>query len=199
MMIMRLTEPWQWFGTFTGVAYLTVLCFPLALLAGWGLARVRASRGAAPAAARRTAWAEVGMVYGTVPWVWMTMLPGSRAGEVTGAVSLVPLRDLGTMDDVQIVGNLVLLAALGFLAPIRYAALASVPRVLALGVGVSTLIEVLQYVLLLDRVSSIDDVLLNASGAVIAAALSSPWWARTRADETDGWAPTHQMVDTTAS
>jgi hypothetical protein len=42
--------------------------------------------------------AEVGIVYGTVPFVWMTMLPGSRAGEVSGRVSLVPLRS--SVDDV---------------------------------------------------------------------------------------------------
>jgi hypothetical protein len=198
-MIMRLTEPWQWFCTYPGIAYLTVLCRPLALLLAWVLARVRVVRGAAPAAARRTAWAEVGMVYGTVPWVWMTMLPGSRAGQVTGAVSLVPLRDLGTMDDFQVIGNLVILAALGFFVPLRYAAMASLPRVLVLGLGASTLIEVLQYVLMLDRVSSVDDVLLNASGAVIAAALSSPWWARRPARSTGRWAQSHHLLDRTAS
>jgi hypothetical protein len=197
-MIMRLTEPWQWFCTYTGVAYLAVLCLPLAPLAAWALTRVRVALGAAPAAARRTSWAEVGIVYGTVPWVWLTMLPGSRAGHV-GAVSLVPLRDLATMDDVQIVGNLLILAALGFFAPIRYAALASLPRALALGLGVSTLIEVLQYALLLDRVSSVDDVLLNASGALIAAALSSPWWARSPTRAPAPWSDPHRMVDTTAS
>ena len=196
---MRLTEPWQWFGTYTGIAYLTVLCLPLALACAGALARSRVARGTTPAAARRTAWAEVGMVYGTLPWVWMTMLPGSRAGEVAGAVSLVPLRDLGTMDRFQVVGNLLILAALGFLAPIRYAALASLPRVLALGVGASTLIEVLQYVLVLDRVSSVDDVLLNATGAVLAAVFSSPWWARPATHATDPWSGSHRMLDTTAS
>lgn len=199
MRIMALTEPWQWFGTYTGVAYLTALCLPLALLLTRALTHARVARGAAAATARRTAWAEVGMVYGTVPWVWMTMLPGSRAGEVVGAVSLVPLRDLGTMDDVQVVGNLVILAALGCLAPVRYAGLASLPRVLALGVGASTLIEVLQYVLVLDRVSSVDDVLLNASGAVLAALLSRPWWARTRERMTDPRTGARRILDTTAS
>jgi hypothetical protein len=199
MRVMRLTEPWQWFATYTGITYLTALCLPLALLAAWALARVRLARGAAPAAARRTAWAEVGMVYGTVPWVWMTMLPGSRAGEVTGAVSLVPLRDLGTMDDFQVIGNLVILAALGFFAPLRYAATASFPRALALGLGVSTTIEVLQYVLVLDRVSSVDDVLLNASGCVIGAALSRPWWTARGTGRTRERADSHHVLDRTAS
>jgi glycopeptide antibiotics resistance protein len=116
------------------------------------------------------------MVYGTLPWVWITMLPGSGAGVVEGPVSLVPLRDLATMDAGQVIGNLLVLAALGFFAPVRFRALASLPRVLALGAACSILIEVAQYVLMLDRVSSIDDVLLNTAGAGIAALTSRTWW-----------------------
>ena len=100
------------------------------------------------------------------------MLPGSRAGEVTGAVSLVPLRDLPTMSTVQVVGNLLIFAALGLLAPLRFAALASVPRVTALAAALSALIETAQYVLRLDRVSSVDDILLNAAGAGLASIVS---------------------------
>ncbi|WP_328345344.1 VanZ family protein [Micromonospora sp. NBC_00421] len=119
--------------------------------------------------------AEVGIGYGTVPWVWMTLLPGSRAG-----VSLVPLRDLLTIladrGSVtltgQVAGNLLVFAALGFFAPLRFAALASVPRILALAAGCSVLVEAGQYVLRLDRVSSVDDVLLNAAGAGLAALAS---------------------------
>jgi VanZ like family len=113
--------------------------------------------------------AEVGMVHGTAPFIWMTMMPGARAGSVPGRVSLVPLRDLVTMGTVGIVGNLLVFAALGFFAPIRFAALASVPRILALGAGCSALVETAQSVLRLDRVSSVDDVLVNAAGAVLAA------------------------------
>jgi glycopeptide antibiotics resistance protein len=80
------------------------------------------------------------------------------------------------MDQAQIVGNLLVFAALGFLAPQRFAALASVPRILALAAGCSVLVETAQYVLLLDRVSSVDDVLLNAAGAGLAALASRPWW-----------------------
>ena len=67
-------------------------------------------------------------------------------------------------------------AALGFLAPLRFAALASVPRILALAAGCSVLVEAAQYVLRLDRVSSVDDVLLNAAGAGLAALASRRWW-----------------------
>ncbi len=73
--------------------------------------------------------AEVGIVYGTAPWVWITMLPGAEAGTVPGRVSLVPLRDLLTIlasgpltATTQVGGNLLVFAALGFFAPLRCAA-----------------------------------------------------------------------------
>ena len=107
--------------------------------------------------------------------------PGPGAGVVPGRVSLVPLRDLITMGPIGIGGNLLVLASLGFFAPIRFAALASLPRILALGAGCSILIETAQYAFQLDRVSSVDDVLVNASGAVLAAFASRRWW-RARAE-----------------
>ena len=170
----------HWFGTFTGVALLTVALLPVAALAVCALAAHRRVTGTAPAWAWRRSLAEVGIVYGPVPWVWMPMLPGSRAGEVPGRLSLVPLLDLIAMDRGQVVGNLLVFAALGFFAPMRFAALASVPRILALAAGCSVLVEAAQYVLRLDRVSSVDDVLLNAAGAGLAALVSRPWWRRAR-------------------
>ncbi|MDN3358978.1 VanZ family protein [Actinomadura sp. DC4] len=162
-----------WVGTFNGVALITVAALPLAALAVWALARRRSVTGTTPAWAWRRSLAEVGIVYGTVPWVWMILLPGDEAGAV---VSPVPLRDLLTMDTGQVVGNLLVFAALGFLAPVRSSALASVTRILALGAGCSVLVETAQYVLRLDRVSSVDDVLLNTAGAGLAALASHRWW-----------------------
>lgn len=164
-------------GTATGIAFGAVALFPLALLGVWALARLRILSGAPPGPAWRTSLAEVGLVYGTAPWVWMTMLPGNQAGLVTGAVSLEPFRDLETMSEIQVVGNLVLLSALGFFAPLRFRSLASLPRIVVLAACCSALIETAQYVLRLDRVSSVDDVLLNTTGAAVAAVLSWPWWA----------------------
>jgi hypothetical protein len=165
------------FDTFNGVLFITLVTLPLAALVVWALAHRRAAAGV------RSAWrmslAEVGMVHGTVPFVWMTLMPGSGAGTVRGRVSLVPLQDLSTMGLLGIVGNLLVLAALGFCAPMRFATLASGPRVLALGAGCSVLIETAQYVLQLDRVSSVDDVLVNASGAGLAALASRRWWRTT--------------------
>lgn len=170
---------WQdWLTTFNGVAMLAVLGIPLAIAATCLLAQHRRAAGVQPGWAWRSAVAEIGMVYGTLPLVWLTMLPGSDAGSDVRRVSLVPLRDLATMDQVGVVGNLLILSAIGFLAPVRFAALASVPRMLAVGAAGSLAIESLQYGLRLDRVSSVDDVLLNAVGAGLAAVASTPWWRR---------------------
>jgi hypothetical protein len=171
-----------WFGTITGVVLVTVAVLPLAVLAVWALARRRMATGTAPAWAWRRSLAEVGIVYGTVPWVWMIMLPGDRPG-ADPRVSLVPLRDLLTIARAgpitstgQVVGNLLVFAALGFFAPLRFAGLASMPRILVLAGSCSVLVETAQYVLRLDRVSSVDDVLLNAAGAGLAALASRRWW-----------------------
>jgi hypothetical protein len=167
----------RWHGcldTENGVVLTTLAGVPVAVLVAWVLARFR--RAAGVSSAWRISLAEVGMVYGTVPWVWMTLMPGPGAGVVAGRLSLVPLRDLITMGALGIGGNLLVLAALGFFAPMRFAALASVPRILALGAACSVLIETAQYVLQLDRVSSVDDVLLNAAGAGLAALASRRWW-----------------------
>ncbi len=170
----------RWHGCFdteNGVLLMMLVGLPLAALAVWALVRLRRDVGAT--SAWRMSLAEVGMVYGTVPFVWMTVMPGPGAGVVPGRVSLVPLRDLVTMGPIGIGGNLLIFAALGFFAPIRFAALASVPRILALGAGCSVLVETAQYVLRLDRVSSVDDVLVNAAGAVLAGLASRHWWRTT--------------------
>ncbi|MGQ4382952.1 VanZ family protein [Streptomyces sp. SAS_270] len=176
MLAMPLHRPgwYVWFCTFNGVALITVLALPPAALAVWVLARRRRAGGVT--SPWRRSVAEVGIVYGTMPWVWIILLPGDESGAV---VSLVPLRDLHTMDTGQVVGNLLVFAALGFLVPLRYASLASMPRVLALAAGCSVLVETAQYVLRLDRVSSVDDVLLNTVGAGLAALASRPWWHAT--------------------
>ncbi|MFK4269904.1 VanZ family protein [Streptomyces milbemycinicus] len=167
------------FDTFNGVVLMTLVVLPLAALVVWALALRR--RAAGVTSAWRMSLAEVGMVHGTVPFLWLTMMPGAGAGTAPRRVSLVPLRDLVTMGPGGIVGNLLIFAALGCFAPMRFAALASVPRILVLGAGCSILVETAQYVLWLDRVSSVDDVLVNAAGAVLAALASRRWW-RTRAE-----------------
>ncbi|MFC7550939.1 VanZ family protein [Plantactinospora sp. GCM10030261] len=167
----------RWHGCFdteNGVLLMMLVGLPLAALVAWALARYR--RAAGVMSPWRMSLAEVGMVYGTAPLVWLTLMPGPGAGVVPGRVSLLPLRDLVTMGPLGIGGNLLLFAALGFFAPIRFTAVASLPRILALGAGCSVVIEIAQYVLRLDRVSSVDDVLVNAAGAALAGLASRRWW-----------------------
>ncbi|GAA4209474.1 VanZ family protein [Microbispora amethystogenes] len=167
----------RWHGcldTENGVLLMMPAGLPAAALVAWGLTLLR--RAAGVASAWRRSLAEVGMVYGTVPFVWITLMPGPGAGIVPGRVNLVPLRDLVTMGPLGIGGNLLIFAALGFFAPLRFAALASLPRILALGAACSAVVETLQYVLRLDRVSSVDDVLVNAAGAALFGLASRRWW-----------------------
>lgn len=152
-----------WFGTYNGVVLLTVLALPVVVLL---------------VVMRPRAWATIGLVYGTVPWIWMTMIPGGGAGVVPGRVSLIPFKDLVEMGSFQAAGNLCVLGALGFFGPIRFAAVRSLKRVLIVAGCCSASIEILQYVLMLDRVSSIDDFFLNTAGAGLASMLSRRWWLR---------------------
>lgn len=129
--------------------------------------------------AARSAWAEVFMTVGTLPWLCLTLLPSDQPRDA----NLVLFRDLTQQVQtgygyaiVQIGGNLLVFAALGFGMPVRW----RVGPLAALVVGAlgSTAIESLQWILDLGRYSSVDDVLVNAVGATIAAVLSRPWWRR---------------------
>ncbi|MFE6069320.1 VanZ family protein [Streptomyces sp. NPDC056525] len=171
------------FDTFNGVVLMTLVAVPLSLLVVGALALRR--RAAGVTSAWRMSLAEVGTVHGTVPFLWLTLMPGAAPGIAPARVSLVPLRDLATMGTLGIVGNLLVFASLGFFAPMRFAALASVPRILALGAGCSILVESAQYVFRLDRVSSVDDVLVNATGAALAALASRRRWRTTAGAPSD--------------
>ncbi|MFE1593029.1 VanZ family protein [Nocardia sp. NPDC058705] len=119
---------------------------------------------------------EVGIVAGTLPWVWMILTPTGG----TRSVSVVPLRDLAaTMGEfsfdtiVQIGANTAMFVPLGFLLPLRFPRFTGVWRMLILGAALSATLEIAQYVLDIGRVSSVDDVLMNAAGAGIGAHLVS--------------------------
>ncbi len=166
---------WLWRTELAIGFAVTVTVFVLAWR--WRYGRRLAAGDGAPVAFRRSL-AEVGAVVGTLPWIVMTMWPDPVAAR---RLSLVPIRDLLSLDPaalpVQIGGNLMVLAALGFCLPVRYPAMAAPARILLVAVPASTAIEVLQYALDLGRVSAVDDVLVNTLGAVLAALLSRRWWA----------------------
>ncbi|MFD3701916.1 VanZ family protein [Nocardia sp. NPDC058658] len=128
-----------------------------------------------PIALRRSL-TEVGIVAGTLPWVWMVLTPTDG----TRAISVVPLRDLAaTLGElsfdtiVQIGANTAMFVPLGFLLPLRFPRCTGVGRMLVLGAALSATLEIAQYVLNIGRVSSVDDVLMNAAGAGIGAHLLS--------------------------
>ena len=158
---------------------------PLGVLLAYALGRHRIRRGWTRDAAWRSTIAEVGMIVGTLPWVWMIMTPTGGAG----GLQLVPFRDVLRVlagDDavVQLVGNLLVFAALGFFLPVRFRLgrpSAVVPIVTLVAAALSAVLEILQLVLHLGRVTSVDDVIVNAAGAAIASLLSIAWWRSRRA------------------
>jgi VanZ like family len=161
-------------GRWIPVVVVSVLVIPVGFGLIKALERVRLRRGVEPRIARRNSLAEVGMVGCTLPWLWMilTPLPGA------GAVRLVPLVDLLTVLSAdpavavaQIGGNLLVFAGFGVFAPIRWGI--RWPAVVLVAAVASGLVETAQYVLDLGRVSSVDDVVLNAAGAGIGALFGS--------------------------
>jgi len=171
-----MAEVWARWG---GVLVATAAAVPLCLLMVVGLAAYRRRRGWPRGPALRFSAAEVVGIAGTLRWLWMLLTPGTAAR----SVNLVPLRDLAvqvagdpTELVIQIVGNLLVFAALGTCLPLRYRV--GLPAVAAVAAAGSVLVETLQYVLDLGRVSSVDDVLVNTLGAVLAALCSRPWWLR---------------------
>jgi len=153
---------------------------PLGALAVALLVRRRRRAGWSRSWAWRASISEVGMLVGMAPWLWMILTPTTGAG----GLQLVPLRDVldvlrGGDTLAQLVGNLLAFAAVGFFFPIRVrlARVPWVPAVVALvAAGLSVVVEGLQWALQLGRVSSIDDVLINALGAALASLLSVRWW-----------------------
>jgi hypothetical protein len=159
-------------GQWLPVVAVSVAALPLVYPLYRARARGIVRRGVPGSVARRWALAEVGMVAGTLPWVWMILTPASDARELRLAplVDLVQvLADGGFTAVVQVVGNLLVFAAFGFFAPQRWRI--GVAGVTAAAAGGSIVVEALQYALALGRVTSVDDVLLNAAGAGLAALL----------------------------
>lgn len=171
------------FARYGTVVLVTLAYLPVAAGVAAALARMRQLRGLPRGWAWRASLAEVGMVVGTVPWLWMILTP--RPGPRT--LHLVPLAILGPQLTggartavAQIGGNLLVFAAFGFCAPVRWRV--GPAAVLGLAAAASIGIEGLQYVLDIGRDTATDDVLVNALGAGLAALCSRPWWRTRRPD-----------------
>ncbi|MEU2252048.1 VanZ family protein [Nocardia xishanensis] len=157
---------------------------PVLVAAIVSMTRWRMRRGLTPELALRYTVAEAGLAGGTLPWVWMILTPVAAEG----AVSAVPLRDLvATLGDspssavIQVGANTLLFVPLGFFLPLRLARFAGVARMTLLGAAVSATLEIAQYVFDLGRISSVDDVLMNAAGAGLGALLAQIHVARREA------------------
>jgi hypothetical protein len=155
------------------------LALPLAAVLAGLLAVRRGAAGCPSRQAWTTAAAEVAMVAGTLPWIWMILTPTSAPGgvELVPGVGLARIVAQGPSTVlVQVGANLLVLGIVGALAPVRWPV---GPGAVAAGAAaVSALLEGLQYVLDLGRVSSVDDVLLNTAGALLGALLTRRWWLR---------------------
>ncbi|WP_117208784.1 VanZ family protein [Allorhizocola rhizosphaerae] len=142
-----------------------VVTLALLPVAGLAIVLLRQWR---PSRSWRRSVAEVGMVLGTLPWVWMILLP-VRVPPGTKLAHWIPLSDaIEQIRDghtvIQVGGNLGPLFALGFFASLRWPFL-KWWHVLLIGAGCSLLLEVLQRVFVAGRVFSVDDILLNALGS----------------------------------
>ncbi|HKE65783.1 MAG TPA: VanZ family protein [Micromonosporaceae bacterium] len=174
-----------------------LIAIPLVIVVAVWVTRRRRSAGWPAAWAARSAWAEAIMIIGTVPGLVLTLTPTDTAN----GVNLVPFHDLAILVHIgwqhaalQIVGNLLVLAPLGFGLPMRWRI--GPFAVLLVGACASTAIETLQWVFQLGRFSSVDDVFLNAIGALIGALLALPWW-RSRIDRLTVTAPPGESADET--
>ena len=187
------------FVTWGSVILASVAAVPFGALVVIALARYRIRAGAPPSRAWRAAVAEVCIVLGTAPWIWMILTPRPDPGRV----ELMPGRGLATMlaGDLGVVvvqtgGNLLVFFAFGIFAPVRWRL--GILAVAGCAAAGSVVVEMLQCALQLGRVSSVDDVVLNTLGAGLGALCSYRWWRRhgdapapagTRWQSTSGAAP----------
>jgi glycopeptide antibiotics resistance protein len=159
---------------------LFLISVPVAALLAWLWARWRARRGGSTV----DALAEAVMVAGTAPWLGPLLVrnPNPQAPRLVYPIPFVDLTEQIVKGPrflaIELGGNLAVFAVFGFFLPIRYrVGLLTVAGVVA---AASTSVEVAQYVFDLHRVSSVDDVIINTVGAVLAALLSRRWWRRRR-------------------
>ncbi|HJQ44958.1 MAG TPA: VanZ family protein [Amycolatopsis sp.] len=165
-------------ASFGILAPITVIAVPFALFA-WRLLAAWRRRRRPPWAAATTAGLDVGIVLVSLEILALTMMPvgsGSSLHLVPGSDVLTEFTDDGSLW--QIAGNLVLLAPLGLLVPLRVPPLRSISRMAFFAFAVSVAIEVTQYFLHAGRVTSTDDVLLNTLGAAAGATLTCGWVRR---------------------
>ncbi|GAA1755943.1 VanZ family protein [Luedemannella helvata] len=175
-------EVWERYGY---VGYIFAAAVPLVALVLVGIVALRRRRGVPRATAWRDTVAEVGLVAGTAPWLFMGFIPHWEATRKVHPVPFVDLVDQWQVGPdffaIQVGANLLVFAAAGFFVPIRWRI--GPGAILVGAAAASALLEIGQWVFDIGRVTSVDDVLVNAVGAWLAALCAAPWWARRRAGD----------------
>ncbi|WP_216211384.1 VanZ family protein [Amycolatopsis aidingensis] len=157
----------------------TIIASPFAVLA-WLVLSERRGRRRPPRTARRTAALDVAIGSNVIIVCFLVTIPVPWRPPT--ALHLWPGTDLvdafaPTGSPWQVMGNLVLLAPLGALIPLRVRASRSLVKLALAALIVSTIVEVGQYLLHTGRVTATDDIVLNTLGAVAGARLTRRWWS----------------------
>ena len=119
-----------------------------------------------------TSTLEVTLVASVLSVLILTLPPSIGAPRTLNLVPFEELRHaVGDFGVSQLLGNAILFVPLGFLAPLRWPRIDSLVGVLAAATVFSLAVECLQFILPTGRQSSITDVVMNASGALIGYAL----------------------------
>jgi glycopeptide antibiotics resistance protein len=125
-------------------------------------------RGTPRSAALSRSALDVTLIASVVSVLCLTLLP--PIGAPRKSTVFVPFSEFQYAEaaDVmlQLVGNVILFAPLGFLAPLRWHRLDSILRVVVVSAALSVLIELLQLGLP-GRQTSVTDVIMNIAGATI--------------------------------
>lgn len=160
-------------------AYVAIIAL-LATMYTAGISKLRISRGATAVQAVRTSALEGLTGVFLTPIAYIALLPGWGG---TTIVNLTPLKGLISGSTagilfIQILVHLVPYIPLGAVISLRWPRLATVPRILGIGLVLGSLAEIYQYLFLVGRVVSVDDVLLAMIGAGGGALLAYHWRAK---------------------
>src|SRR2546423_267217 len=163
---------------FWGMIPISAIALPYALL-GWPLLAARRRRRLPARHAIVTAGVDCVVLLLAFLVFCLVIMPVGDSSDST--LDLVPGADITAAfaDDGslwQVIGNVLLLCPLGALLPLRIRRLRTLLRVALAALIASVLVEGTQYLIHDGRVTSTDDVLLNAAGATFGAALGGRGW-----------------------
>ncbi|MEA2551044.1 MAG: hypothetical protein QOE25_813 [Actinomycetota bacterium] len=131
-----------------------------------GLVRVR--RGTSRRTAMVRAALDVTLTASIISVLILTLPPSIGSPRTLNLVPFAELRHaVGDFGVSQLLGNAVMFIPFGLLAPLRWPRLDSPVGIISASLAFSIAIETLQFVLPTGRQSSLTDVVMNATGAVV--------------------------------